>query len=384
MGKLFDLVKNSDKPIEAYGKYSTFASRLEGVHKTVTLELTPLCNFACKMCYVRIAPEEFKRNGHTLLRFDDWKKYIDAHVDNGGSNMSFTGGECTLHPDFCKIYSYAYSRGLQLNVFTNGSAITDEILETFKKMPPFAVLITVYGASEQTYERLCGNGDAFLRVRENIGKLCKAGIGVVVQFTATKDNIDDFEAVYLYTKEIDVPIRYTSHLINFNRSTEKTVKDNETYSEKFAKVNKLILIDGGKDEDHLNSLPSINKIISVPRPQNQKGVLCGAAKDSCTINWRGMMQPCSCMTVYQKNPFIDGYEQTWRDMVEWTKNIPLIDECQICPHRHRCRDCVAEHYNDTGEFNKPSPRLCFRILHPEEAARIEADYAKNKDAYTLR
>ena len=98
--------------------------------------MTPLCNFRCAFCYSRVSPEELKKRNVSVKRFDEWKRYIDDAAQMHCMTLILTGGECTLHPDFAKIYSYAYDKGLTISVFTNGSNITDEIFEMFAQKPP--------------------------------------------------------------------------------------------------------------------------------------------------------------------------------------------------------------------------------------------------------
>ena len=134
----------------------------------IQFELLPICNFNCKFCYIRMTAEEVKKSGQHIMSFDEWKQYIDWVSDMEIPSVTFTGGECTLHPDFVRIYEYAYSKGLQLGMISNGSNITPQILEMFEKYPPSKVYITLYGFSKETYERISSNGEAFERVLRNI------------------------------------------------------------------------------------------------------------------------------------------------------------------------------------------------------------------------
>ena len=56
--------------------------RAAGMHLPIacTLELTPLCNFNCRMCYVRLSGEELRERGRLLhdgewLRIAEERKY---------------------------------------------------------------------------------------------------------------------------------------------------------------------------------------------------------------------------------------------------------------------------------------------------------------------
>ena len=49
-------------------------------------------------------------------------------------------------------------------VLSNGSLINDDVVALFQELPPTNLRITLYGVSDETYERLCGVRDGFDRV----------------------------------------------------------------------------------------------------------------------------------------------------------------------------------------------------------------------------
>ena len=139
-----ELLKVSDKSVQ----FPKLLDRLTITNNLLTnciFELTPVCNFNCKFCYARVSPEELKLRGTKVMGFDQWKRYIDELSEMSCLTLSLTGGECTLHPDFVRIYDYAYDKGFVINVFTNGSYIIDEILNLFVNKPPARIFLTIYG-----------------------------------------------------------------------------------------------------------------------------------------------------------------------------------------------------------------------------------------------
>lgn len=70
-------------------------------------ELTPRCNFRCKMCYVRLDAEEIPLQGRELSTAE-WIRLGEQAVDAGTLSVTLTGGEPLMRPDFAEIYE-AYS-----------------------------------------------------------------------------------------------------------------------------------------------------------------------------------------------------------------------------------------------------------------------------------
>ena len=69
--------------------------------------------------------------------------------------FALTGGEPFLWPDFWKLYDALIHMGFLVSINTNGSLIDDEAIRKLQELPPTRVNITLYGASDATYERLC-------------------------------------------------------------------------------------------------------------------------------------------------------------------------------------------------------------------------------------
>ena len=120
-----------------------------------TFELTSRCNFSCRMCYVHNMQDsgELKKRELTAAQ---WLEIAEEAKRCGTLFLLLTGGEAMLREDFAEIYCKLSVMGFRIVVNSNGSMLTDEILDCFRKYPPGRVNVSVYGASEETYRDLCG------------------------------------------------------------------------------------------------------------------------------------------------------------------------------------------------------------------------------------
>lgn len=162
-----------------------------GLPVSGNFELTPRCNFNCKMCYVHLSEEEQRRRGKELSA-DEWLAIAEKARDAGMVFLLLTGGEPLVRQDFRYLLAELKKMGLMVSVNSNASLINDDWLEFFKSEPPFRFNITLYGASNEAYERLCGR-PAFDRVVENIRALKEIGIGVKLNVSLTQYNAADME-----------------------------------------------------------------------------------------------------------------------------------------------------------------------------------------------
>ena len=148
--------------------YSAFAERIgervsaERTPLDGSIELTFRCNLRCAHCYVN-EPSGDPRLKRQELTTAEVLRITDEVVDRGCLWMLVTGGEALLRPDFAQIYLHMKKRGLLVTVFTNGTMITPRIADLFAEWPPLVVEITIYGSTQEVYERVTEIPDSYRR-----------------------------------------------------------------------------------------------------------------------------------------------------------------------------------------------------------------------------
>ena len=68
-----------------------------------SIELLPLCNMNCRMCYVRLSRQEMDQMG-SLHPLEDWMRITEEMQKAGVVFMLLTGGEPLLYPGFRELY----------------------------------------------------------------------------------------------------------------------------------------------------------------------------------------------------------------------------------------------------------------------------------------
>ena len=131
-----------------------------GIPLNGTFELTPCCNMSCKMCYVRLTKPEQEAIA-PLRTAQEWLELGRAAKDAGMIYLLLTGGEPFLRPDFREIFQGLHKMGFVLSINTNATLIDEDTIQWLKQTAPMRVNVTLYGASNETYGRLCGNPQGF-------------------------------------------------------------------------------------------------------------------------------------------------------------------------------------------------------------------------------
>ena len=117
-------------------------------------ELTPRCNFNCKMCYVHLSEAEQKRRGAELSA-DEWLSIAETARSQGMLFLLLTGGEPLIRPDFRYILSELKKMGLMVSINSNASLIDKDMLDFFRHEPPFRFNITLYGSLRAALRQQC-------------------------------------------------------------------------------------------------------------------------------------------------------------------------------------------------------------------------------------
>ena len=139
----------------------------ERIPLTGAFELLPICNFACKMCYVRKSRAEVEKAGGLM----DGKRWLEIAEDAAKCGLLFpllTGGEPFLYEDFQEVFAGMQDLGMQVSINSNASRIDQNMARWLGRHTPTRINITLYGASEETYQKLCGNGESFLKVKNAV------------------------------------------------------------------------------------------------------------------------------------------------------------------------------------------------------------------------
>ena len=170
-----------------------------------SLELLPICNMNCDMCYVRLSREEVQALGglHTA---DEWIAVGQQMKEAGVLFLLLTGGEPLLFPDFKRLYLELRSMGFIITINTNGTLVDEEWADFFGRNKPRRVNITLYGANEEEYSRLCHYPAGFEKTVRGIRLLRQAGVDVKISCSVTKVNQYSLKQIFALGDELDAPV----------------------------------------------------------------------------------------------------------------------------------------------------------------------------------
>ena len=339
-----------------------------------SIELLPLCNMNCDMCYVRLSREEMERQGR-LRTADEWLEIGRQMKEAGVLFLLLTGGEPFLYPDFRRLYLGLREMGMILTINTNGTLIDEELAEFFGKHKPRRVNITLYGTDEETYADLCHYPGGFEKTLQGIRLLRENGVDVKVGGSLARANRDALDKLLDIGEELDIPVRVDTYMMPATRERDLPYNLQARLGPEEAAQARIHAL---KREMGLELFPayvrqSIEKA-EHPEPAEEKPghMACMAGQCSFTINWQGKMRPCVVMSEPEVSVFEAGFEAAWKYITEETGKILLNAKCSTCRVRHLCRTCAASALLETGSYDGVPDYMCryakesLRLLEEEE------------------
>lgn len=344
-----------------------------------TFELTPSCNMNCRMCYIRHSRQQTDRQGG-VLPASSWIRIASEARELGTLYLLLTGGEPMLYPGFDELYTWLGTSGIMVMLNTNGTMMTEAKADLIRKYPPVKVNISLYGASEETYRKVCGYSGGFDRVIMGIRMLKERNIPVKLNCSLTALNYQDLAAMHGIADELDVPFQVTGYMFPpVRREGADLVEFTRFTPEKAAEamiVNARISL---HDEDkfrlwvnrHLMEYEAYN---ANPTLINNYGFSCFASKNNFWINWKGQMLPCGMMPEAGRDVLERGFAACWNDIGEAGKKIRNPDKCCRCDMRSLCMVCTAACIAETGCSDQAPDYLCemteslLQMLQQEKAS----------------
>lgn len=337
------------------------ASR-QGIPLSGTFELTPLCNMSCKMCYVRLTPQK-QASIAPLATAEQWLDLGKLAKERGMLYLLLTGGEPFLHPEFPEILRGLHEMGLLVSVNTNGTLIDEQTVAWLKECPPVRLNVTLYGASDETYARLCGDRNGYSKTVRAIKLLKEAGLKVKVNCSLTPDNIHDLPQIVSFCEENQLQLQYNAYMFPPARIDEGLVGQNYRFSPQEAAYYTAWaeLLTGGEER-------FMQRNVSVPEPTEEcgqcgDGVLCRAGRCSFWVTWDGKLMPCGMFNLPEPpNVFHEDFDESWERIKKQVDEIRLPAQCAACALKDLCRACAAMVYTESGNFAEV-PRYRCEMAH---------------------
>jgi radical SAM protein with 4Fe4S-binding SPASM domain len=342
----------------SYGAFSADLHQRQSGQRVpvqVSIEVTRRCPLECQHCYNNLPMGDQTARSREMTTEEHFKM-LDELVEMGCFWLIYTGGEIFARKDFLEIYTHAKRKGFLITLFTNGTLITEKIADYLVEWPPFAIEITLYGRTRETYETLTSIPGSYDRCLRGIKLLRERGLPVKLKTVATTINKHEVSAMRQFAEEelgvefkmdgqINPRIDCSQSPLAVRLSPEDVVALDMHAPKGVSEYRRLA-------QDEMEHPPSLSK--------NDTVYFCGGGLNSFAINAYGEMGIC---VISQQETFDirrDGLQLTWEHSLKElrTRKRTRVTKCIQCRIQSLCGMCPANGEMENGDRESPVDFLC--------------------------
>lgn len=349
----------------------------ERVPLQVSIEVTRRCPLECLHCYNNLPMGDMDAKRRELSKEEHFR-VLDELVEMGCFWLLYTGGEIFARKDFLEIYTYAKKKGFLITLFTNGTIINEQIADYLAEWPPFAIEITLYGRTRETYETLTAVPGSYDRCLRGIKLLKERGLPLKLKTVATSINKHEVVAMRQFAEEelgvefkmdgqINPRIDCSQSPLAVRLAPEELVALDMNAPKGMSEYRRLAKRD-------LESPPNLSTSDTV--------YFCGGGVGGFALNAYGEMGIC---VISQQDTFSireAGLRQVWDGALAEVRNRKRtrVTKCIACRIQSLCGMCPANGEMESGDKESPVEFLCHvahlraAVIGVEVPAHGECDF----------
>jgi radical SAM protein with 4Fe4S-binding SPASM domain len=332
------------------------------------LEITSRCSNDCRHCYINL-PAGDRVAQDKELSLEEIKELVDEAVSLGALWCLITGGEPLLREDFFSLYLYMKKKGLLVSVFTNATLITEEHARLFQKYPPRELEVSVYGVTQETYERVTRRTGSHAAFMKGLALLLGSGIKVRLKAMALRSNLHEMQEIARFCREKTKDYFRLDPFLHLRYDGDQ--KRNEEIRSERLSPGEITALERS-DPERLEALQSsCGRLIASDSSVLDCNHLfhCGAGNDSFNVSYNGLLRLCPSLwhtdCVYDLKR--GNLEEAWQTFIPQVRGMrskrrEFLDNCLGCSIVNLCMWCPAHAHLETGAMDTPVDYFC-RVAH---------------------
>ncbi len=361
----------------SYGEFSADIHQRqtgERVPLQVSIEVTRRCPLECLHCYNNLPMADVNARQREMSKEEHFR-VLDELVEMGCFWILYTGGEVFARKDFLEIYTYAKKKGFLVTLFTNGTIINEQIADYLVEWPPFAIEITMYGRTRETYEALTQIPGSYDRCIRGIQLLKERKLPLKLKTVATSINKHEVMAMRRFAEDdLGVEFKMDGQINPRIDCSQSPLAVRLTPEE-------LVALDMAAPKGKSEYLRLAKHDLERPANLSQIDTMyfCGGGMNSFAINAWGEIGIC---VISQQETFSvrnGGVKAIWEQSLLQLRNRKRtrITKCVECRIQSTCGMCPANGEMENDDKETPVEFLC-HVAHLR-AAVIGVDVPAHGD-----
>lgn len=313
------------------------------------IELTYRCNVDCVHCYCQHLDEPKVR---PELTTQEWLSVVDQLAEMGTLNLTITGGEIFMRPDFWEIAFHAKKRHFAITLFTNGTMITEKVADRLKELRPMSIEMSLLHSEEAKHDLLAKKQGSYKRILRSAKLLKERNLSFVLKTSLLKQNVNKVSEIY------DLGMSAGARKVTFSTTTAPR---NDGSLSPFATAPSLQEL----KEYFLMDKPLKWEVKpEVPQEVAEGRGTCGAATTSIALNPYGDILPCIQLFIAFGNVKEKSIREAWENPppalqgVRQHQTYGSLPECNGCELISYCNRCHGLAMLETGRWDSKYKQAC--------------------------
>ncbi|MDA8140191.1 MAG: radical SAM protein [Desulfobacteraceae bacterium] len=315
---------------------------------SMEIEFSLRCNFRCPYCYVP-TKEQLKDE----LTLEEIRGAILQARDLGAGKIIILGGEPSIYPHTPELIRFMSDLGLVVEMFTNGTGVTDDFARMLAAHH-VRVVLKMNSFDPALQNRLSGHSDAYTIIQTALTRLKAAGypseeLFLAISSIICRQNIDELPRLWQWLREERIAPYFEIITPQAN-----------------ARINEWLFVAPPELEKFFRSIADIDERqfgctweIQPPLVGNR----CMRHHFSCLLTALGEVMPCVGVTLplgnIRQRPLAEilANSQVLKDLKNYRHTIK--GGCRTCDRAEVCYGCRGAAFQMTGDYLASDP-LCWR------------------------
>jgi heme b synthase len=334
--------------------------------RMIAWEVTRSCNLACVHC--RASAENGPYEGE--LSSPEVFRVMDEIASFSKPVIILTGGEPLLRPDIFDLASYGSEKGFRMVMATNGTLLTEEIVQKIKSSGIQRISISLDGPTAETHDAFRKVKGSFEGSLRGIQMAKKGSLEFQVNTTITQANLHLIPDILRMAVNRGAVALHIFLLVPTGRGKE--LKDQEISPLDYEKTLHWFYeqIDRVPLQLKATCAPHYYRILQQRAKKEGKKITpqthgldamtrgCLGGISFCFISHAGQVQPCGYLELNCGGVREKPFQEIWvkSDIFQKLRHTDGYQgKCGRCEFRKVCGGCRARAYEISGEYMAEEP-----------------------------
>lgn len=307
--------------------------------RSLHIEIADACNEHCIHCYI---PNECKNN---IIDSALFYRIIEEGRKMNIIHVTLSGGEPLLHKDIVGFLKKCRKLELSVNVLSNLTLLTDDIISEMKENTLLSVQVSLYSMDAAVHDSITKLSGSFEKTKAGILRLCDEGIPVQISCPIIKQNKDSYVDVLHWGRAHNIAVATEPVIFAVYDHSGRNLENRLSIEE----VDDVLTVQ--MQEGYAES---IRKMAEDKEKLTGNDPICSVCRYSFCIMASGKVFPCAG---WQNNIIGDLNHQSVREIWETSEKIRKLrqikrsrfSQCVDCKDRGYCTVCMMWNSNENSD-----------------------------------